>query len=294
MAHPQSSSSSFTVKPDLESQQQPRNRVPHWSLVTDPAGVTDAVLNHAYPGHGTPDSPYVVDFLPEDDSNPLQYPQHKKWAITLLQALATLAVAFASTAYSGGVFEVIRYFGVSTTVATLGVSLFVLGFAVGPLLWAPLSEFYGRQIVFFLTYMALTAFNAGAAAAQNIETLIVLRFFAGAFGASPLTNSGGVIADMFDAKGACVCVSFFFLFLSFFFLFLFFSFFFFFFLFFLTRCRTERGKAAGVFAMAPFLGPSIGPIVGGFLVCYPPPPPGAGPQGRETSGTDSTRTTGRG
>lgn len=49
--------------------------------------------------------------------------------------------------------------------------------------------------------MALTAFNAGAAGAQNIETLIILRFFAGAFGSSPLTNSGGVIADMFNAKG---------------------------------------------------------------------------------------------
>jgi hypothetical protein len=45
------------------------------------------------------------------------------------------------------------------------------------------------------------AFSAGAAGAQNIQTLIILRFFAGAFGASPLTNSGGVIVDMFNAKG---------------------------------------------------------------------------------------------
>lgn len=67
------------------------------------------------------------------------------------------------------------------------------------MMWWP--EFYGRQIVFFITYMALTAFNAGAAGAQNIETLIILRFFAGSFGASPLTNSGGVIADMFNANG---------------------------------------------------------------------------------------------
>lgn len=75
--------------------------------------------------------------------------------------------------------------------------------------------------------MALTAFNAGAAGAKNIETLIILRFFAGAFGSSPLTNCGGVIADMFSAE--------------------------------------ERGLAAGVFSIAPFLGPAIGPIAGGFL-----------------------------
>ncbi|KAK0113187.1 MFS siderochrome iron transporter 1, variant 2 [Cadophora gregata] len=73
----------------------------------------------------------------------------------------------------------------------------------------------------------LTAFNAGAAGAQNIETLIILRFFAGAFGSSPLTNAGGVIADMFPAS--------------------------------------ERGLAMSIFAAAPFLGPVIGPIVGGFL-----------------------------
>ena len=84
------------------------------------------------------------------------------------------------------------HFGVGEEVASLGWSLFVLGFAIGPFLWAPLSELYGRQILFTITYMALTAFNAGAAGAQNMQTLIILRFFAGALGSSPLTNAGGV------------------------------------------------------------------------------------------------------
>ena len=153
MADPESSSSSFTAKepvltsnsPDVESQQG-RNSPSHWFLVCHPDGVTDAVLNHAYPGHGTPESPYVVDFLPQDGSNPMQYSRTKKWTITLLQALATLAVAFVSTAYSGGVYEIIRYFHVSTIVAILGVSLFVLGFAIGPLLWAPLSGMMFRDL----------------------------------------------------------------------------------------------------------------------------------------------------
>lgn len=106
-------------------------------------------------------------------------------------------------------------------------SLFVLGFAIGPLLWAPLSELFGRQVLYITTYAALTAFNAGAAGSQNIETLLILRFFAGAFGSSPLTNAGGVIADMFPAR--------------------------------------ERGLAMTLFAAAPFMGPALGPIVGGFV-----------------------------
>lgn len=129
-------------------------------------------------------------------------------------------------------------FDTSREVAVAGLSLFVLGFALGPLLWfvtfpteqqetgepdklfrAPLSELYGRQWIFFLTFGAFTAFNAGAAGAQNIETLLLLRFFAGSFGSSPLTNAGGVIADLFDTR--------------------------------------ERGLAMSIFCVAPFLGPGL-------------------------------------
>ncbi|KAI6087175.1 MFS general substrate transporter [Hypoxylon rubiginosum] len=231
MSSPESSSdSSITAEErdrDVESQKPPRNELSYFKRQFDQAGVTPAVLEWKYRGSGTSDDPFVVDFLPDDPKNPMKFAEGKKWFIVVLQAFAVLAVAFVSTAYSGGVNEVIREFNISSEVSILGVSLFVLGFALGPLLWAPLSEMFGRQKLFFLTYMALTAFNAGAAGAQNIQTLLILRFFAGTFGSSPLTNSGGVIADMFSAKG--------------------------------------RGLANAIFASAPFLGPAIGPIVGGFL-----------------------------
>ncbi|KAM0559556.1 hypothetical protein ACHAPJ_004079 [Fusarium lateritium] len=224
---PVSSASSTTANgTDLESQ-QPKAEASHFSLILDQAGITDAVLNYNYVGNGTPESPYLVEFLPNDPRNALNFSQSKKWFITILQAIATLAVAFASTAYSGGLTSILMEFHVSTEVVILGISMFVLGFAIGPLFWAPLSELYGRQIPFFISYMALTAFNAGAAGAPTMAALIVLRFFAGSFGSSPLTNAGGIIADMFEAR--------------------------------------ERGLATALFAMAPFLGPSIGPIAGGFL-----------------------------
>ncbi len=155
------------------------------------------------------------------------FPMWKKWTITLLVAFATLAVAFVSSAYTGGIEQIISEFGASQEIVTLGVALFVLGFAIGPLFWAPLSELYGRQILFFITYGLFTVFNAGAAGSQNVTTLVVLRFFAGAFGSSVLTNVGGLIADMFPAS--------------------------------------QRGLAISIFAAAPFMGPTLGPIVGGFL-----------------------------
>lgn len=212
---------------DIEAQKHRQKPASHWQLVFDQTHVTPEVLHHRYAGSGTQDDPYVVEYLPHDRRNPMLFPMWKKWVITILVALATLAVAFVSAAYTGGVNQIIEEFQVSDEVVTLGVSLFVLGFAIGPLLWAPFSEMYGRQILFFGTYAMLTFFNAGAAGSQNIQTLLILRFFAGAFGSSPLTNAGGVIADIFPAS--------------------------------------QRGTAMSVFAAAPFLGPTIGPIVGGFL-----------------------------
>lgn len=218
---------SDTAGNDVPLEQQKIQHPNHFKLVFSQTFITDEVRNHNYKGAGTTEDPYVVEFIPNDPRNPMLWPMWKKWALTVCVAFATLAVAFVSSAYSGGVQQIIAQFDVSSEVVTLGISLFVLGFAIGPLLWAPLSEMYGRQILFFGTYAMLTAFNAGAAGAQNIQTLIILRFFAGSFGSSPLTNAGGVIADMFEAK--------------------------------------DRGIAMSVFAAAPFLGPAIGPIVGGFV-----------------------------
>ncbi|POS76577.1 fluconazole resistance protein 1 [Diaporthe helianthi] len=220
-------SSVTATEADVQSQSPGMTRVSHFKIVFDRAGVTKEALQWRYLGNGTEESPYAVDFTPCDPYNPQEWTRTKKWCMTILTAISTLAVAFVSSAFSGGLATIIAEFKVSQELSILGLSLFVVGFAVGPLLWAPASEFYGRQILFTVTYAALTAFNAGAAGVQSFAGLVVLRFFAGAFGSSPLTNSGGVIADMFS--------------------------------------QSERGFATAVFAAAPFLGPSLGPIVSGFL-----------------------------
>ncbi|KZM25906.1 transmembrane transport [Ascochyta rabiei] len=178
---------------DLEAGRS--GHISHFQRVLHQGVLNDDIINHPYQGSGTEDDPFVVSWLEDDPVNPLNYSLTLKWCITMMVAVATLAVAFASSAYSGGIAQILLEFHIVQIIGTLGISLFVLGFAIGPLLWAPLSELYGRQYLFFVTYMLLTAFNAGAAGSQNIQTLIVLRFFAGAFGSSPLTN-----ADMFPAS----------------------------------------------------------------------------------------------
>ena len=113
--------------------------VPHWKIVYSQSLVNAAVLNHTYAGAGTEKNPYVVEFIPNDPRNPQGFSEMKKWTITCLVAIATLAVAFCSSAYSGGAAQLEEYFGASEELVTGGLSLFVAGYAVGPLFWAPLS-----------------------------------------------------------------------------------------------------------------------------------------------------------
>lgn len=212
---------------NLEGEKPHMSSIPRWRLIFDDSAITQDVIDHAYPGSGTMEDPYILSWIPNDPRDPMMFSDASKWGITFLVSLTTLAVALASSAYTGALVEIMTDFQISEEVFILGISLFVIGFAVGPVIWSPLSEHYGRRPVHIISAMALTVFCAGAAGAKNIQSLIILRFLAGSFGSAPMAVPGGVIADIFPA--------------------------------------ITRGLAGGIWAIAPFLGPTIGPIVGGFL-----------------------------
>ncbi|CAE6426807.1 unnamed protein product [Rhizoctonia solani] len=180
-----------------------------------------------FTGSGTLEDPYVVDWAPEDPKNPFNWSPAKRWRITAVLALTTLCIAYSSSSYSGGIQYMMAELHMGQYVGILGISLYVVGFGLGPLVWGPLSEMYGRRLIFIVSFLPFTLFHLGGALAHNIPTLLVTRFLAGSFGSSPLTNAGGTIADMFTAK--------------------------------------DRGLASALFAMAPFAGPVLGPIVGGYV-----------------------------
>ncbi|KAH8422254.1 uncharacterized protein LDX57_000012 [Aspergillus melleus] len=162
-------------------------KTPLWRLIFDQGALTQPVIDHTYQGAGTDEDPFVINWLGTDPRVPMKYSAVARWLITFLVGIATMAVALVSSAYTGGIVEVVTDFRVSE-VAILGISLFVIGFAVGPLIWTPLSEIYGRRYIFIASSFGLTACTAGSAGSQNTWTLIILRFFA-----------GGAIADCFPA-----------------------------------------------------------------------------------------------
>lgn len=178
------------------------------------------VRSQEYTGKGTDDDPFIVDYLHNDQQDAMNFTYGRKWAIAIFQSLSTFVVTFSSSVYVSGIGGIEQRFNVSGEVATLGLSLYVLGFAVGPLIWAPMSEIYGRRPVYVISFVAYTAFSVTAACSPSITALLILRFFASAFGSSSMTNTGGVIADMFS--------------------------------------KAQRGLATGLFVTAPFLGPALG------------------------------------
>lgn len=116
---------------------------PHSPVVTkSEAGFTHPLLYEAT----SPDT--LVDFDGQDDPyRPINWPFRKKAKTTILYGMTTCWITFASAVYSAGMQQIAQEFHVSTEVSTAGISLLVFGLGLGPLIWAPLSEVYGRKMV---------------------------------------------------------------------------------------------------------------------------------------------------
>lgn len=174
----------------------------------------------------------IVDFDgPNDPYRPINWPTHKKVLTTALYGLITMTASWASSSYSAGTVQIAQEFHVGTQVATLGTTLFLFGFGLGPLLWAPCSEIFGRRLAVFVPMFIGMCFSFGSAAAKDLQTLMLTRFFGAFFASAPVTNTGGVLGDLYSPAW--------------------------------------RGIAIAGYAMAVVGGPCLGPIVSVALVIQP-------------------------
>lgn len=192
--------------------------------------------------------PDIVDWDgPDDPQNPQNWSSGRKWCLIAVLAAVTLVTyvpphllypsnmiltsrrPLGSSFFAPGVPQVMRAFGESSTLlASFVVSIYVLGFAIGPLIIAPLSELYGRVWIYNFCNVLFVIFTIACAVSTNMGMLIGFRFLAGCAGASPLTIGGGTIADIFP--------------------------------------REKRAGAMAIWGMGPLLGPVVGPVAAGFLV----------------------------
>lgn len=182
--------------------------------------------------HINHEQPYInenghLDFSPGDIENPKNWSIARRWYITVVSVLLVVNATFASSSPSGCLAGIEAEFNVSEEAAALVISVFLLGYCFGPLFWAPLSEFFGRRWIFYISFTLYLAFNFLCAFANNFAALLIGRFLTGTMASSPLSNAPGVLADIWGP--------------------------------------VERGNAMALFSMMTFAGPALGPVISGFL-----------------------------
>ncbi|KAK6434903.1 hypothetical protein LTR95_008910 [Oleoguttula sp. CCFEE 5521] len=167
---------------------------------------------------------------PHDRENPQNWSTGKKAYHTFSTAFLGFAVTCGSSLITPATPEIAREFGVSRTAAILTLSLYTLGLALGPILAAPVSETAGRLVVYKITAPCFMLLIVGAGFSKSFGSLLVCRLLAGTLGGPVLAVGAGTNADMYSAR--------------------------------------DRAVASAFFIMMPFLGPSLGPVIGGFAAQY--------------------------
>ncbi|KJK74462.1 hypothetical protein H634G_10229 [Metarhizium anisopliae BRIP 53293] len=168
-----------------------------------------------------------VDFGPQDKDNPHNWSTLRRLGISACAGLLVMNATFASSAPSGCLTSISQEFDVSMEAASLTMTLFLLGYCAGPLLFAPLSEFYGRKWIFYICFTAYILFGFLCAFAPNFGSLLAGRFLTGTLVSAPLSNTPGLLADLWGP--------------------------------------VERGSAMAGFSVIVSIGPALGPVVAGFL-----------------------------
>ncbi len=133
-------------------------------------------------------------------TNPLTWPRFRKDVMVALSCLATCATAYTAGAYSLPVDLIATELGTTHIGALCGVTTFCMGFALAPMVLAPLSEVNGRYPVFAVAGVVFTVFQAVCGVVDSLAGMLIARFLHGVGGSVFSTMVGGVIADLYDKE----------------------------------------------------------------------------------------------
>ncbi|KIW90470.1 uncharacterized protein Z519_09116 [Cladophialophora bantiana CBS 173.52] len=167
-------------------------------LATPPDGLSSAMSQKALT------EPIVVFFTENDNENPRNWSGAKKtWTVTVINVYTFVVYCTASIITPTAGFIVER-FNVSVVVASLGLSMYVVGYGTGPMFFSPLSEVpsIGRNPPYLYSFMAFFLVSIGLVFVNNFPGLIILRFLQGWFGSPCLASGAASIEDVYDMYSA--------------------------------------------------------------------------------------------
>ncbi|GAA5871626.1 hypothetical protein JCM16303_000812 [Sporobolomyces ruberrimus] len=165
---------------------------------------------------------------PDDPDNPQNFSRGKKLFISFQICLMTFSVYLGASLITSSETGLQEEFGISRTLSVLSLSLYILGYGIGPMLWSPLQEIphIGRVPVFVSCMFVFVLFQIPIVLAKNYGTVLSFRFLTGFMGAPPLSGGGAALCDLYDSL--------------------------------------HVPYALGVWAMAAVCGPILSPVIGGF------------------------------
>ena len=121
-----------------------------------------------------------------------------RYLVTIATGWACLSSTISSAILTGSEAAIAHRFNVTTEVAIIATSsLYILGYFVGPFVWSPMSQTYGRKGAMVVAAFGFIVFGCGTAVAKDFQTLAICRFFQGAMGAASVSLNIPVLADMF-------------------------------------------------------------------------------------------------
>jgi MFS family permease len=93
-------------------------------------------------------------------------------------SFATWTTVLYSTSYTSSMPGMMKEFNEpSETIATLGVTTYMIGLAVGSLILAPISEIWGRRPVYFGSLLFYCLMTLPCSLATGLAEVQVVRFF---------------------------------------------------------------------------------------------------------------------
>lgn len=187
-------SATIIEEDDIESQKS-RNRSKiegeyHESVSSD--GATSA-------NNSDKKDPFLVDWNgPDDPDLPLNWSLSKKVIVLVQVMLLTCINYMGSSIYTPGQEQIQSDFHVGHVVGTLNLSVYVLGYGIGPIIFSPLSEVYsiGRQGIYIITFLLFLLLQIGCATVNNIAGLVILRFITGILCSPTLSTGGATVGDV--------------------------------------------------------------------------------------------------
>ncbi|KAL1880382.1 hypothetical protein Plec18167_003786 [Paecilomyces lecythidis] len=172
----------------------------------------------------------VTWYSPDDPENPYNWTPGKKLWVGILLFIYTFAVYIGSSLYTASEPDIVKIYHVSNIAASIGLTLYVLGYGIGPMLFSPLSEIpvIGRNSIYIITFVIFTVLCVPMALVDNFAGILVLRFLLGFFGSPCLATAGASYGDFYGP--------------------------------------TQLPYVIAMWGGGATLGPALGPLVGGFAV----------------------------